>query len=188
VVLKTFVEGVGAKGDIVSLRPNKAYNELLLPGLAVYKTPETMQKYARLNDEIEDSQHSSPYAQRTINILSNIVLSVVMNKDQPWTIEPWHIRTSLRKCGYHVLDDAAIEMPAEQIVGPDLKKENKLFYVTVTINKMEKVKVACRIHHWSTEPSERLPYVPEFWKDKNCEPLFGDEGGKGVTEAPKPVN
>jgi large subunit ribosomal protein L9 len=188
VVLKTFVEGVGTKGDIVSLRPNKAYNELLLPGLAVYKTPEAVEKYAKLKDEIEDQQHSSPYAQRTINILSNIVLSVVMNKDQPWTLEPWHIRASLRKCGYHVLDDAAIELPADKIVGPDLMKENKVFHVTVTINKMEKVKVACRIHHWSTEPSERLPYVPEFWKDTNCEPLFGDEGGKTTQEVSKAGN
>jgi large subunit ribosomal protein L9 len=187
VVLKSFVDGIGSKGDIVSLRPNKAYHDLLLPGLAVYKTPENVQKYSKLKEEIDVKEHSSPYAQRTINILQGITLSVVMNKDHPWVIEPWHIRASLRKCGYHVLDDAAIEMPAEKIVGPDLMKQNKIFHVTVTINKFEKVKVACRIHHWSTEPSERLPYAPEFWKDINCEPLFGDQGGEKAMEDNKQV-
>ena len=61
VVLTAFVEGVGSKGDVVSLKPNEAYNKLLLPGLAVYKTPENVAKYAT---EKETEVHSSAYAQR----------------------------------------------------------------------------------------------------------------------------
>lgn len=64
VILTAFVEGVGAKGDVVSLKPNVAYNQLLLPGLAVYKTPENLSKYAVEKDDTEKEIHSSAYAQR----------------------------------------------------------------------------------------------------------------------------
>lgn len=64
VVLTSFVEGIGSKGDVVSLKPNIAYNKLLLPGLAVYKTPEAITKYATLKEQKETQLHSSAYAQR----------------------------------------------------------------------------------------------------------------------------
>lgn len=107
-------------------------------------------------------------------MLERRVFAVVMNKDHPWVIEPWHIRASLRKCGYIISSDDAIELPAEKISGPDLTKQNKEFTVTVTINKMEKARVRFRIHHWSTNPSDRLPYIFEHW-NQDAEPLFGIE-------------
>lgn len=67
VVLKTFVEGVGDKGDIVSMKPSFVYNKLLLPGLAEYKTEENIAKYAKTEEEKSDVLHSSPYAQRVHN-------------------------------------------------------------------------------------------------------------------------
>ena len=97
-----------------------------------------------------------------------------MNKDQPWVVEPWHIRASLRKAGYHCKDDSCITLPADKIEGPDLNKENKEFFCTVTINNLETAQLRCRIHHWSTDPSERLPYILEHWKNP-AEPLFGSE-------------
>lgn len=107
-------------------------------------------------------------------MLQNLILSIVMNKDQPWVIEPWHIKASLRKAGYHV-DEKTITLPVEKITGPDLLKQNKEFFVTVTINNLETARVKCRIHHWSTDPSERLPYVPFHWKESS-EPLIGNFG------------
>ncbi|XP_058116649.1 large ribosomal subunit protein bL9m-like [Anopheles ziemanni] len=172
VVLTTFVEGVGSKGDVVSLKPNIAYNKLLLPGLAVYKTPESVAKYATVKDAKVKEVHSSTYAQRTVNKLESLILAVVMNKDHPWKIEPWHIKASLRKAGYYV-PEHAITLPETPITGPDLLKQNKEFYCTITTNNLEKARVHCRIHHWSTEPSDRLPYVFEHWK-LDSEPLFGN--------------
>lgn len=64
VVLTTFVEGIGKKGDVLSLRPNFAYNKLLLPGLAVYKTTENIELYKKDDDDDESVKHSSPFAQR----------------------------------------------------------------------------------------------------------------------------
>lgn len=106
-----------------------------------------------------------------------------MNKDHPWVIEPWHIRASMRKAGCYVLNDSAIELPEQKITGPDLTKEAKVFRVTVTVNNTEKVKVRCQIHHWSTDPVERLPYVYQFHKIK-AELLFPDQEEKGETLAP----
>lgn len=100
--------------------------------------------------------------------------AIVMNKDQPWVLEPWHIRVSLRKAGFHILNDSSIELPNEKITGPDLNKQNKEFFVTVTVNNIEKANVRCVIHHWSTDPVERLPYVFEHYKQDN-EPLFGNQ-------------
>jgi large subunit ribosomal protein L9 len=100
-----------------------------------------------------------------------------MSKDNPWVLEPWHIRVSLRKAAFYVLDDSSIELPKEKITGPDLNKQNKEFVVTITINKTEKAKVRCRIHHWSTDPSDKLPYVFEHFKHP-AEPLFGTEAAQ----------
>lgn len=195
VILKTFVEGVGSKGDVILAKSNFAYNKLLLPGLAVYKTEENIAKYAPKDEGKSEVEHSSPFAQRvssqfyffirilnyvlafqTVNMLERLNLSVVMNKDHPWVIEPWHIKASLRKAGY-ICQEECITIPKEPIEGPDMNKEGKEFYCTVTINNLEKARVKCRIHHWSTEPSDRLPYVFEFWKLPS-EPLFGEEGAK----------
>lgn len=97
-----------------------------------------------------------------------------MNKDHPWELEPWHIRTSLRKAAVHILKDSSIKLPAQKITGPDLAKENKTFTVEVKINNTEVAKVRCVIHHWSTDPVDRLPYNFEFFK-KGYEPLFPEE-------------
>lgn len=104
-------------------------------------------------------------------MLQGITLAVVMNKDHPWVLEPWHIKASLRKAGYHCKEEC-ITLPEQRIEGPDLRKENKEFCCTITINNLEKAILKCRIHHWSTDPSERLPYVLEHWKMPS-EPLFG---------------
>lgn len=114
-------------------------------------------------------------------MLERLNLSVVMNKDHPWVIEPWHIKASLRKAGY-ICKEECITIPKERIEGPDLNKQNKEFYCTITINNLEKARVKCRIHHWSTDPSERLPYVVEHWK-LPAEPLIGVENPKIAGEA-----
>ncbi|XP_067626333.1 large ribosomal subunit protein bL9m [Eurosta solidaginis] len=181
VILKTYVEGVGDKGDVVSVRPNFAYNKLLLPDKAVYKTEENLSLYAKTEEEKNTIVHSSAFAQRTVNVIERFSLTVTMNKDQPWVVEPWHIRASLRKAGIYCPEEC-ITLPKERIEGPDMNKESKEFYCTITINNLEKARLRCHIRHWSTDPSERLPYVAEYWKIP-AEPLFGSEEANVNTDA-----
>ncbi|KAF7280234.1 hypothetical protein GWI33_006277 [Rhynchophorus ferrugineus] len=170
VILTTFVEGLGNSGEKIKVKPQFAYNSLLLPGLAVYACPENLEKYKDTLCNKESVEYSSPNALPTIKTLSRITLSVVMNKDHPWVLKPWHVKTSFRKSGYVVPDDA-ITLPEKPITGPDMGLENKEFYVTVTINNKEKVNVRCRLHHWSTDIIDRIPYTPYFWEE-DTEPIY----------------
>lgn len=184
VVLTTFVEGIGNRGDIVKVRPHPAYNKLLLPGLAVYKTPENVAKYAQEVTETNHEKHSSPHALRCINLLERLVLQLPMNKHNPWVIERWHIRAAMRRASYHVMDENCIELPEKPITGPNLDIQNKEFFVTVTVNNCEKARVRCRIHHWSNDPDEYLPYVFEHWK-LPAEPLFESDAAEKIEPAPE---
>lgn len=67
-----------------------------------------------------------------MNELSKFVLNISMNKENAWTIEPWHVRSAFRKAGVQV-PETAIEMPENVISGPDMNLEGKEFYVTVTV-------------------------------------------------------
>lgn len=61
VILKSYVEGLGNAGDKVSVKPNYAYNKLLLPGLAIYASPRNIEKYFNESSE-EKKEYSSAYA------------------------------------------------------------------------------------------------------------------------------
>ncbi|KAI8425024.1 hypothetical protein MSG28_006907 [Choristoneura fumiferana] len=173
VILNQYVEGVGNAGDVLTMRPNQVYRDYLMPGLAVYATPENMEKYqVEENKPKSEDTFSSPYVQRTMNCLSRLVLQITMSKKEPWTLEPWHVKTSFRKAGF-VVPEHAIKMPPGKVSGPDLSLQDKEFFVTVTINKTETVNVRCRIHHWATG-LERLPWVEHHWK-KVTEPLFPEQ-------------
>ncbi|CAH2094618.1 unnamed protein product [Euphydryas editha] len=173
IILSQFVDGVGNEGDVLTLRPAIAYREFLMPGLAVYASPENFKKYqVDENKPKAVSEFSSPYVQRTMGCLSRLVLQIIMSKTQPWTLEPWHIRASFRKAGY-VVPEHAITMPPVTIKGPDLTLQEKEFFVTVKINNKEEVNVRCRIHHWATG-LDRLPWVKDHWK-KPLEALIPEQ-------------
>ncbi|CAG4953848.1 unnamed protein product [Parnassius apollo] len=173
IILNQFVDGIGEAGDVLTLSPAKAYKEFLVPGLAVYASPDNIAKFKvdESKPKVEGT-FSSPYVQRTIGCLSRLVLHITMSKKEPWTLEPWHVRASFRKAGF-VVPEYAIKMPPVEIKGPDLSLQEKEFYVTVKINNTEEVNVRCRIHHWATG-LDRLPWVEFHWK-KPCEALIPEQ-------------
>lgn len=74
VILTKYVEGLGNAGDEVTVKPNFAYNNLLLPGKAVYATLDNVTKYKRddaINDQ--DVKYSSSTAMR-VKILCVLTL------------------------------------------------------------------------------------------------------------------
>lgn len=174
-ILTSSVEGVGERGDVVSLKPQFAYNKVLLPGLGKYSDTVEINTEKLVSEafnakrvHIRTMSHFEQLFNlimtfQTANILQRRVVAIVMNKDEPWTLEPWHIRVSLRKMGIFI-NDIAITMPEIKISGPDLAIQNKQFQVQIKVNDQESATVRCRIHHWSTDVKQRLPYVFEHWK------------------------
>lgn len=59
-----FTLGLGEKGDRVSVRPKMGYENLLLPGFAVYPTPNNIKRYCDPTTEKVEKVYSSPYVQR----------------------------------------------------------------------------------------------------------------------------
>ncbi|XP_011860122.1 PREDICTED: 39S ribosomal protein L9, mitochondrial [Vollenhovia emeryi] len=172
-ILTQYVTGLGNVGTRVSVHPSYAYPKLLLPRLADYATPENIEKYMKLaTDQGDDTPFSSASVEKTMKYLSQKRISIVMSKDVPWTLEKWHVKANFRKAGIHLPEDA-ITMPEKPISGPNLDLEGKQFYVTLTINNREQVKVRCALHHWTPDKSAQI-YVEEFWKQPS-EPIFPED-------------
>lgn len=66
------------------------------------------------------------------DLLERLTLSVILSKENPWVLKPWHVRVAFRKIGI-ILPAEALEIPSKEIKGPDMNIENKEFYVTVTV-------------------------------------------------------
>lgn len=173
VILTCYVEGIGDRGDRVTMPPLRAYNRLLLPGLGVYATPENIVKYDSENEDRAKTKYSSPYVPRTVDILKNYLLNITMSYENPWKLEKYHVRSALRKAGIFLTDDC-LTLPERDIIGPNVEYENKEFYITITINKREQVKVRCRIHHWSNSVTAKIPVVKDFYKKKS-EAIFPED-------------
>lgn len=174
VILTTNVSNYGLLGEKVSVTIFQAYSKLLLPGLAVYATPENIEKYKEIIrlQTTDGKEYSSKFVQQTIHSLSTLCLPVTMSKDNPWTLEPWHIKTSFRLVGFHV-PEKAITLPIKAISGPDFDKENKEFYVTVTINSVNMVNVRCRLLHLHL--SNDLEKSDNLYLNNSVDPIFEED-------------
>ena len=62
VLLTTSVEGIGEKGDVVSMRPNAAYNKVLLPGFGTYSQIKADETKERLVSETFNAKRVSRLA------------------------------------------------------------------------------------------------------------------------------
>jgi large subunit ribosomal protein L9 len=161
VLLLKYVEDIGRPGEVVSIKENNG-RFLIMTKAAEYASADNVAKIGK-SVELDEINFSSRYVGHTVRALSEFVLNISMNKENPWTLEPWHIRSAFRKAHVHVPENC-FTMPTDPISGPDMALEGKEFIITVTINNKEKVPVRCRIHHWSTDPQERLPPVRDHWK------------------------
>lgn len=172
-ILTQYVAGLGNVGTKISMHPNIAYPTLLLPKLADYATPENIEKYTKLAvDQHDKIPFSSATVEETMKYLSKTQIIITMSKDVPWTLEKWHIRVNFRKDGIYVPEEA-ITMPEKPISGPNLDIEKKQFYITLTINNREQVKVRCILHHLPTNMAEQT-YDEDFW-NLPVEPIFPED-------------
>lgn len=77
IILTRFVDGLGNAGDKVTVPQNYGYINLLLPGWAVYATPENLEKYKDYVHNTDVVKYSSPQAKIVrFMFISNIILYV----------------------------------------------------------------------------------------------------------------
>ncbi|KAL7646205.1 UNVERIFIED_CONTAM: hypothetical protein RMT77_003106 [Armadillidium vulgare] len=164
------VEELGLPGDIVDVEPDMARDDLLLTGKAVYASAENIEKYGRLKDEHDYDVPSSQFAYKTVRFLESTVHTVYVSLENPWTIEPWHIKVGLRRGGISVPENS-ITVPSTPIVGPDLNLEGKEFLSKVKVNNKEEARLRVRIRHVATLEANNLPLIEKYWL-KFVEPVF----------------
>lgn len=148
---------LGAKGEVVDANNALARFTLLPMQKAVYASPENLVIYKSLIEASLKSMDrpSSRISRKTMQRLSETFVSVIMNQEEPWTIEPWHIEVAFRNININV-PASAIKLPSPPITGPDLDKQGKDFAIQVVINENERetVNVRCTLHHSNTP----IPY------------------------------
>lgn len=174
VILLAPVEGLGGRGDVLEVKPHRARNKLILPGLAVYASPENLKKYDHLkSEELSEDAPSSPFSQKTCEAISLRVISLSMNMENPWVVEPWHVRVALRRAGITVHEEA-LTLPEQPIKGPNMELESKEFLVKVKVNNKESCNVRCRIHHVATNLRDRIPWQANHWLYV-ADPIFPEQ-------------
>ena len=155
VILLRNVDDYGVKGQIISFPDLEVHRDLLLLGYAVYHNKQNLEKYSDIIIPEETKMNSSESARLLAMKWSKRVLDICMNMDNSWTIEKWHIKIALRKHRTWTSEEN-IEIPGGEISGPNLDLENKEFIAILSINNFEKVKIRCRIHHLTTDPSRAI--------------------------------
>ena len=168
VILLHNTEDYGPRGQIVTVEnPRKARTDLLLPGLAVYATNETLEKYKDIIIPEEELVYSSPYIKEILPLLGRLVIPITVNPHGKWVLEARHVRACMMKLRIEVPEDC-IEMPSQDITGPRHSEENMEFLVHININGVERVPIRCVLHY------KNAPKVMG-WMHTPHEPLFEDQ-------------
>ena len=65
--------------------------------------------------------------------LTRLCIPVLVSRNHPWTLEPWHVRASMRKLGLEVAEPEAVKLPENPISGPNEDLESKEFPVSLKV-------------------------------------------------------
>ncbi|KAL0270265.1 UNVERIFIED_CONTAM: hypothetical protein PYX00_007732 [Menopon gallinae] len=180
-VLVKNVENVGNIGDIVKIPQLKAYEYFILTGAAVFATPENVKKFGVLKKEDSIPIH----IQQILKKLSKTHVPVIMHKENPWTLERWHVRVALRNINVMCTDEC-IELPKEQISGPNMDINEKDFLIYLTMNDKYRTPMRCRLFQISpNEVNVNLAYNPKFYMEP-INAIFPEEQ-KLLEEVPLPL-
>lgn len=164
VLLTTYVEGIGDRGEIVTVKRKIARQHLLPIGLAVYPTEDNLKKYSSDGSSASPRQKLSPFVSKTIRCLRSMKLRVPMSHQVSWTLDKTHVKAAFRRYGVE-LSENCIELPEEPVsYDPSTDGEPKFmeFPIKVTVVGLENVEVKTRIEwiHLNPEarPSEPTPF------------------------------
>lgn len=155
VILATDVEGLGFKGDIISVTKRLARNHMLPAGVAEYVTEENLKKYDHIRTKREYEARQTLTAHKTMKQLQHMTLPVPMSSTVPWTLNKTHVKVAFRMCGVELTEDQ-IELPDEPVTTA------KDITVYLTVNELDRVPVNVHIYNYS---KLTMPTLPPVWSD-----------------------
>ena len=109
---------------------------MLLPGLAVYASPENLNKYENITIAEDAVSYSSSTVRVSMSELKKMVVPLVMSGQHHWKIEPKHIKFAFLSQGI-IVDESNITLPDVLIKGPDPTVIEKEFGVDVKVIRIE---------------------------------------------------
>lgn len=159
VILLENIDGIGAVGDVIDVPWKIARFKLIMSKKATYASEFNLRWYRELienkgSNALRPSSIESPFTKRG---LTSHVFILLMSNNQPWTIEPHHLQTAMRKAGVFVARSESIILPEVPITGPDMDKQLKVLVATVVINNHERVPTRFVITHKS------VPLKQQYW-------------------------
>lgn len=145
-MLTEYVEGIGHKGEIVNVPRHTAYYELLPARLAVYPTEEYLEMFKEARQSLATKSKVSPFAMKTKEELSKIILDIPMNVKSEWTLNKDHIRIALRCKKIMSTNDSIIIDETLKIDNTNWKSYNQEpFTVKIKVNDYLIADLKCRI-------------------------------------------
>jgi len=152
VILATDVEGLGLKGDIVTVSKVLARTHMLPVGVADYVSPENMARYEQIRKERENVRRQTMTALKSMKELAAMTLPVPMSTAVTWTLNKTHVRVAFRAAGVELTDDC-ITLPEQPVT------QHGNITVQITVNGMDKVNVKAVIYPYSKTVPASLPPV-----------------------------
>ncbi|RNA25155.1 39S ribosomal mitochondrial [Brachionus plicatilis] len=146
VLLTEYVEGIGHKGEVVNVDRHIAYYDLIPARLAVYPTDEYLEMFKEERESLSTKSKVSPFAMKTKEELSQMVLDVPMNVDTEWVLEKDNIRIALRYSKIMSNNDSIHMDENLKITDKNWKDfSQEPFVVKIKINDYISADLKCRI-------------------------------------------
>ncbi|KAM4644348.1 large ribosomal subunit protein bL9m [Amazona ochrocephala] len=162
-ILTRAVEGLGSRGDVVSVKKPVGRNKLLPQGWAVYASPENRKIFEeeKLHQEEKLEVQQTQSGERTLKFLRSCRLEVGMKNNVKWELSPEIVaRHFLKNLGVFV-PPHALKLPEEPIT------RWGEYWCDVTVNGLDTVRVPMavvqfmrpktkRYRHWLAQHQARL--------------------------------
>ncbi|XP_042693455.1 39S ribosomal protein L9, mitochondrial [Centrocercus urophasianus] len=162
-ILTQAVEGLGSRGDIVSVKKSVGRNRLLPQGLAVYASPENRQLFEEEKQSQEGQMEAvqTQSGERTLQFLRSCRLEVGMKNNVSWELNADIVAR-------HFLKNLRVSVPPHALKLPDepITRWGE-YWCDVTVNGVDTVRVPMdvvefmrprtkRRRHWQAQQAALL--------------------------------
>ncbi|KAM9368349.1 large ribosomal subunit protein bL9m [Phaethornis superciliosus] len=132
------VEGLGTRGDLVSVKKSLGRNKLLPQGLAVYASPENLRLFEeekKLREEGKVEQQQTQSGEKTLKFLQSCRLEVGMKNNVQWQLSSEIVARHFLKNLRVFVPPHAVKLPEEPIT------RWGEYWCEVTVNGLDTVRV-----------------------------------------------